>query len=156
MRIRCVLREFVSMPTLQERLERETPDEPVITARSELIILTLLRGSPHVRELYQLDERMIDNRLEGLKTGQLLGEHEGRSIGFEEGHSTGYREGTSSGRRLGQLIEARASVRSVLACRGLAPGQEDEARIDACGELWMLRRWLGRSVTAASAAEALA
>jgi hypothetical protein len=51
--------------------------------------------------------------------------------------------------------EARSSLRHVLALRGLAPSAEEEARIDACGDLDILRRWHDQAVVVASAAEAL-
>jgi hypothetical protein len=43
----------------------------------------------------------------------------------------------------------------VLALRGLALSAEQEARIDACGNLDTLRRWHDQAVVVASAAEAL-
>ena len=50
----------------------------------------------------------------------------------------------------GRLIEARASLRRVLAQRQLAPSQDDDARIEACTDLTTLERWLDRAVTAVS------
>src|SRR5262249_36753701 len=55
----------------------------------------------------------------------------------------------------GRLEEARSSLRHVLALRRLALSAEEEARIDACGELDTLRRWHDQAVVVASAAEAL-
>jgi hypothetical protein len=43
----------------------------------------------------------------------------------------------------------------VLALRRLALSAEEKERIDACGELDILRRWRDRAVVVASAAEAL-
>jgi len=59
------------------------------------------------------------------------------------------------GRIEGRIEEARSSLRHVLALRGLALSAEQEARIDACGDLDTLRRWLDQAVVVASAAEAL-
>ena len=59
------------------------------------------------------------------------------------------------GRMEGRIEEARSSLRHVLALRGLALSAEQEARIDACGDLDTLRRWLDQAVVVASAAEAL-
>jgi hypothetical protein len=55
----------------------------------------------------------------------------------------------------GRMEEARSSLRHVLALRKLALSAEEEARIDACGDLDTLRRWLDQAVVVASAAEAL-
>ena len=55
----------------------------------------------------------------------------------------------------GRIEEARSSLRHVLALRGLALSAEQEARIDACGDLDTLRRWHDQAVVVASAAEAL-
>ncbi|MGK3992043.1 hypothetical protein [Sorangium sp. So ce1024] len=56
----------------------------------------------------------------------------------------------------GQLTEARALLRKLLARRGLAPTAAMEAQIDACSELDTLHRWLDQAMTADSAEEALA
>ncbi|WP_437730829.1 hypothetical protein [Sorangium sp. So ce1335] len=56
----------------------------------------------------------------------------------------------------GQLTEARAVLRRVLARRGFAPTAAIETRIDACSDLDTLHRWLDQAVTAASAENALA
>jgi hypothetical protein len=55
----------------------------------------------------------------------------------------------------GRLEEARSSLRHVLALRWLALSAEQEARIDACGDLDTLRRWHDQAVVVASAAAAL-
>ena len=59
------------------------------------------------------------------------------------------------GQQEGQLTEARASLRLVLAHRQLTPSQDDDARIDACTDLATLERWLGRAITAASVSDVL-
>ncbi|WP_234022682.1 hypothetical protein [Sorangium cellulosum] len=56
----------------------------------------------------------------------------------------------------GQLAEARAVLRRVLARRGLALSKALEAQIDACSELATLRRWLDQAMTGLSAEDALA
>jgi hypothetical protein len=55
----------------------------------------------------------------------------------------------------GRIEEARSSLRHVLALRRLALSAEEEARIDACGDLDTLCRWLDQAVAVASDAEAL-
>jgi Uma2 family endonuclease len=55
----------------------------------------------------------------------------------------------------GRLAGARASLRRVLARRGITLGGVEDARIEACGDGSMLERWLDRAVTAGTAAEAL-
>jgi len=64
-------------------------------------------------------------------------------------------EGRTEGRIEGRIEEARSSLRQVLALRRLALSAEEEARIDACGDLDTLRRWHDQAVVVASAAEAL-
>ncbi|WP_437826555.1 hypothetical protein [Sorangium sp. So ce1153] len=65
-------------------------------------------------------------------------------------------EGIKRGQQQGRLTEARASLRRVLARRGLALSAALEAQIDGCSELATLQRWLDQAVTAASAGDALA
>ncbi|WP_231864465.1 hypothetical protein [Sorangium cellulosum] len=55
----------------------------------------------------------------------------------------------------GQLTEARAALRTVLARRGLALSPALEAQIDGCVDMPTLHRWLEQAVTAAGAEEAL-
>ena len=62
-------------------------------------------------------------------------------------------ESAEEGRVEGQLATARASLRRVLAKRGLAATVEQELRIDACEELAVLERWLDGAIVATSAAE---
>jgi hypothetical protein len=59
------------------------------------------------------------------------------------------------GRVEGRAEEARSSLRHVLALRRFPLSAEEEARIDACGDLGTLRRWHDQAVVVASAAEAL-
>lgn len=55
----------------------------------------------------------------------------------------------------GRLDEARTALRSVLAQRKLAVSRDDMARIDACTDTALLRRWLNQAIVAESAGEAL-
>ncbi|MGK3990337.1 hypothetical protein WME99_45250 [Sorangium sp. So ce136] len=55
----------------------------------------------------------------------------------------------------GRLIEARTALRRVLARRQLELSPEDDAHIEACGDLATIERWHDRAVTATSASEAL-
>ena len=64
---------------------------------------------------------------------------------------TGIEEGIEKGR----LTATRGSLRRVLERRGLTPGPDDEARIDACMDLATLERWLDQAVTATSISDAL-
>jgi hypothetical protein len=61
----------------------------------------------------------------------------------------------SEGRLEGQLTEARAALRRVLAGRQLTPSKDDDARIDACTDLATLERWLDRAITATSVLDVL-
>jgi hypothetical protein len=64
-------------------------------------------------------------------------------------------KGVSEGRLEGQLTEARAALRLVLANRQLKPSRDDDVRIDACTDLATLQRWLGRAILAASVSDVL-
>ncbi|KYF59069.1 hypothetical protein [Sorangium sp. So ce854] len=108
----------------------EKTDDPEILARDQEIFEVLLAARPH------LVERVVE---------------EGRREGRREGHREGRREGHLEGR----LIEARAALRRVLARRELKLSPEDEARIEACGDLATIERWHEQAVTATSTSEAL-
>jgi hypothetical protein len=56
-------------------------------------------------------------------------------------------------RQEGQLTEARAALRRVLAGRQLMPSKDDDAHIDACTDLPTLERWLDRAITAGSVSD---
>jgi hypothetical protein len=72
-----------------------------------------------------------------------------------EADSEPKRELIDKSREEGRLIEARASLRRVLARRQLALSPAEEARIEACEDLPTLERWLDQAITASTAAEAL-
>jgi len=55
----------------------------------------------------------------------------------------------------GRVEEARAALRNVLVQRKLVASRADNARIDACTDPAVLRRWLTQAVVADSVAEAL-
>jgi len=55
----------------------------------------------------------------------------------------------------GQLTEARAALRRVLAGRQLTPSKDDDARIDACTDRATLECWLDRAITASSVSDVL-
>jgi len=63
--------------------------------------------------------------------------------------------GEDRGEDRGQLKEARAALRRVLALRKLGLKADGEARINACTDLATLRRWHDQAVLAATADEAL-
>jgi Uma2 family endonuclease len=55
----------------------------------------------------------------------------------------------------GRIIEARSVLRRILVLRGFTPGKEQQAQIEACGDLATLGRWLDQTVVATSMDEAL-
>ncbi|MGK3990468.1 hypothetical protein WME99_45905 [Sorangium sp. So ce136] len=67
----------------------------------------------------------------------------------------GIEKGREKGIETGRLVEARAVLRRLLARRQLAPSADELARIEACGDLVTLERWLDQSPTAETAADAL-
>jgi hypothetical protein len=64
-------------------------------------------------------------------------------------------EGIEKGIETGRLKEVRAMLRRVLAARRLALGADDEARIEACTELLVVKRWFDQALVATTTAEAL-
>ncbi len=61
----------------------------------------------------------------------------------------------SEGELKGKLEGARRAVLRVLARRGLALTPEQQAQVEACGDLATLERWLDQAITAPSPGEAL-
>ena len=93
-----------------------------------------------------------------LRLRQALGSKPNRSI-EEEAYIVSTQDPVEKllkqGRGEGQLIQARAALRRVLAVRKLDPSPAEQAQIDACAHLATLNRWLGQALLAQSAAEAL-
>ncbi|HSN98297.1 MAG TPA: Rpn family recombination-promoting nuclease/putative transposase [Candidatus Nanopelagicales bacterium] len=67
----------------------------------------------------------------------------------------GLQRGLKQGHEEGQIDTLRASVRRILARRGLPLSPEQDARIEACSDVATLERWQDEAIVAASAAEAL-
>jgi hypothetical protein len=88
----------------------------------------------------------------GKEEGRTEGIKEGLKEGIEEGRKEGIKEGIREGVAVG---EAKA-VLTVLATRGIEVPEKMRARIEACTDLPQLEKWLGRAVTAASAADLFA
>ena len=65
-------------------------------------------------------------------------------------------EGEARGRAEGELEALRSAVLEVLAARGLAVGDDVGAALASCRDAAVLRRWLRRAATLASAGELLA
>ncbi|UIX32764.1 hypothetical protein [Streptomyces sp. GQFP] len=70
---------------------------------------------------------------------------EGRAQGRDEGRSEGRDEGIAQGQASAILL--------VLEQRGIRVPDEARERITSCGDLGLLRTWLTRALTVASAAE---
>ena len=119
------------MPTREELLRRfPKVDDPEIQARRQHTIEVLLEAGPQTQRQHILDvllEASPQTQQQLIEKGQLKG----------------------------QLTEARAALRRVLARRQLTPSKDENARIEACADLAILERWLDRAVTALSASDAL-
>ncbi|KYF92630.1 hypothetical protein BE17_17360 [Sorangium cellulosum] len=74
---------------------------------------------------------------------------------LEEWPEDAQQELLEQGIEAGRLVEARAVLRRLLTRRQLAPSADELARIEACGDLVTLERWLDQSLTAETAADAL-
>jgi hypothetical protein len=74
---------------------------------------------------------------------------------WEHARELGLKEGLETGREEGQVLQARAALRHLLARRALATSAADEAKIDRCTDLRTLNHWLDQALTAETAAEAL-
>lgn len=94
--------------------------------------------TPGERDAY----RKVEDEIEQAR--QLALDAEGR--GRAEGLALGIEQGIEQGR----LVEARATLRRVLARRGLVLSPEQQARIDACTALSSLERWLDNAIVATS------
>ncbi|HEX3761298.1 MAG TPA: hypothetical protein VHW23_21530 [Kofleriaceae bacterium] len=137
----------MSMPTREELMRRFAPvDDPEIMARRKHILQVLLDMDP------QMQQQLIDV---GMKKGLDMGLEQGIEKGLERGLEKGRELGMETGVLKGQLTEARAALRRVLARRGLAPSQADHVRIDACADLATLERWHDRAVTATRVVDVL-
>jgi hypothetical protein len=109
-------------------------DDPVLLARQRHIAKVLQEIEP------ELWEEVRQERLA-----------EARAQGRQDALDKACKEALDRGR----LLEARAGLRRVLARRGLRLTAEQEARIEGCGELATLERWLEEAVVAPSAADVL-
>ncbi len=78
-----------------------------------------------------------------LEKGVIQGREEGLERGLEKGREAGRGEGE------------RDALRVILRTRGLTPSADNEARIDACGDVAVLREWVARAVTATSVDDVL-
>jgi hypothetical protein len=137
----------MSLPTREELLRRfGKVDDPEVLARRQHIIKVLLESSPETRR--ELIEQGVQ---QGIEQGVQQGIEQGVQQGIEQGVQKGVQQGLAEGR----LLEARAALRRVLARRLLTPSQGEDARIEGCADLATLERWLDRSVTAVSVADAL-
>lgn len=72
---------------------------------------------------------------------------------FDEGAAQGKVEGKVEGKAEGKAEAEVEAVLEVLAARGIAVAGEPLARIRACGDLEVLRRWLRRAAVANSLSE---
>ena len=91
-------------------------------------------------------------RERGIEEGREQGIEEGREKGLEKGLERGREEGREAGRGEGE----RDALRVILRTRDLTPTAAEDARIEACGDVTVLREWVSRAVTAASVDEVLA
>jgi hypothetical protein len=98
-------------------------------------------------EVMRKAARRARERLESdMATGPLAGGIFERYV--DTAHAEGYALGLAEGR-------TEASIVQVLAVRGIPLTADQAARLSCCQDLALLRRWLGRALTAATAAEVL-
>jgi hypothetical protein len=69
--------------------------------------------------------------------------------GHREGLKKGLEEGLEDGRAQGRV----ASILAVLEARGLRLGKAARERIEACGDVALLDRWVRRAATVAKTAD---
>ncbi|WP_437510170.1 hypothetical protein [Sorangium sp. So ce1099] len=125
--------QFTAMSTkVSEEILRDfaRSDDPEVCRRQRHILKVLLEEFPDVQQ-------------------QLLEQ------GIEKGREQGIEKGREKGIEAGRLVEARALLCRLLVRRQLAPSADELARIEACGDLVTLERWLDQSLTAETAADAL-
>ncbi|MFL5356899.1 Rpn family recombination-promoting nuclease/putative transposase [Archangium sp.] len=77
-----------------------------------------------------------------------------RKQGLQEGRQEGRQEGLQEGMQQG-LRALRTALYELLRQRGLAPGPQEQARVEGCEDLGTLQRWLVQALSAASVTDAL-
>ncbi len=117
----------------------------------EYLPMTMPTREDLLRRFGKVDDPEIEARRQHILKVLLEMSPETKQEIREEGR----REGRQEGRQEGRLAATRASLRRVLAGRQLTPTEDEAARIEACTDLATLERWLDRSITAASVADAL-
>ncbi|MGK3966419.1 hypothetical protein WMF38_19810 [Sorangium sp. So ce118] len=145
--------QYTTMSTkVSEEILRDfaRSDDPEVCRRQRHILKVLLEEFPDVQQ--QLLEKGLE---QGIEKGLEQGIEKGLEQGIEKGIEKGLEQGIEKGLEAGRLVEARAVLRRLLTRRQLAPSADELARIEACGDLVTLERWLDQSLTAETAADAL-
>src|SRR5262249_8340101 len=76
---------------------------------------------------------------------------EREAAGFAKGETAGFAKGETAGEVKGEVKAKVGAILAVLAARGIAVSGGARARIEACKDVQMLDRWIGRAATMASA-----
>ncbi len=133
-------------------VEVHMPNAPVRLARIGEVLEApgILRNPVPVSALYDPQEAKrlaLRNLLqaEGYENLQAV-KDEGHHQGLEKGLEQGLEQGLDKGR----IVEARVSLRRVLARRKLSLSTENDARIEQCTDREILERWLDAAVDAST------
>ena len=102
------------------------------------------------------EEGIAKGREEGIAKGREEGIAQGIAQGIEKGIEKGREEGLERGIEAGRGEGERDALRVILRTRGLSPTAAQDARIEACGDVAVLRQRVARAVTALSVDEVLA
>jgi len=107
---------------------------------------------------FVLDEEIMDDFRVMLANEAPMAEGLTTTAGerlLAQGHERGRAEGKLEGKIEGKLESEAKLLLLVLEARGLPLSESERARIDACGDLETLTRWVVAAATADSAAAAL-
>ncbi|HRI63213.1 MAG TPA: hypothetical protein PK156_03220, partial [Polyangium sp.] len=129
-------------------VEVHMPNAPVRLARMGEVLEApgILRNPVPVSALYDPQEA---KRLALRNLLQAEG-YENLQAVKDEGHHQGLEQGLEQGLDKGRIVEARVSLRRVLARRKLSLSTENDARIEQCTDREMLERWLDVAVDAST------
>jgi predicted transposase/invertase (TIGR01784 family) len=75
------------------------------------------------------------------------------AVAHQEGKEEGHKEGHKSGLARGEAVGKAAAILAVLGARGVPVSDEARARIEECGDVVTLDRWIARAATAPSTEE---
>jgi flagellar biosynthesis/type III secretory pathway protein FliH len=81
---------------------------------------------------------------------------QGRAEGLQKGRAEGLQKGRAEGLQKGRAEGLRSAIATALSSRAVVLSELGDARLAACTDVDVLKRWLTRAITAAAEAEIFA